>query len=649
MDFDSWVRADLTALQEAALLRTPRELASPQQPEVCIDGRQVLCLCSNNYLGLATHPELARALAAGAREHGSGAGASRLVSGTLAPHRAAESALAAFVGTQDALLYASGYAANVGTLAALLGPDDIVLSDALNHASLIDGCRLSSAQIRIYRHLDMQHLEALLRAHRAEHARALIVSEALFSMDGDCPDLPRLHHLARDYDAALLIDEAHSIGVLGPQGRGLCAAHALHPDILIGTLGKALGLAGAFAAGTHELRKLLQTRARSFVYSTAPLPALAAAIPSALQLALRAEHPRQRLLDNAALLRRQLRSAGYRVPEGSTPIIPVLVGEPARALELSERLFASGVFVQAIRPPTVPAGTSRLRLVPMASHTPEQLARALDAFQQLAAEPSFSAHPPGPQEPSDDNAAAVELPTKAGPRLAYFVTGTGTGIGKTYVTRGLARAMRRTGLRVAALKPIETGCDPAPRDAEALALACQRLELAQAPDLYRARLALCPHAVTLETAQAPPDIPALASSVRRFASNADVALAEGAGGLFAPLDAHKCVADLAAELRWPLLLVAPDGLGVLSHVLSAASASRRHGLELSALVLTSHLARPNDPSLETNGRILFKRLAVPVFHFPHARDDDDALAHAAEQSGLVDFVSQPLTHLAHER
>jgi 8-amino-7-oxononanoate synthase len=372
--------ARLAGLSEAGLLRRPRTVASPQGPVALIEGRERVVLCSNDYLGLATAPDLRRGLADAAAEWGTGSGASRLISGTMTPHRVAEAALARFVDAPAALLFSTGYAANVGAIQALVGPGDIVLSDALNHASLIDGCRLSRADVRVFRHRDVAHAEALLREHRGSARVALLVTDALFSMEGDLAPLRELRALCDRWDVGLLVDEAHSLGTRGPSGRGACVEIGIRPDVLIGTLGKALALSGAFAAGDPAIVALIENRARSFVFSTAPPPAIAAVVPTALRIVEESDVKRATLRAHADALRAGLSRLGLDVPPGDSPIVPVLAGAADRAIRWSNALFEGGVFVQAIRPPTVPEGTSRLRVVPTASHLPEHLDRALAAF-----------------------------------------------------------------------------------------------------------------------------------------------------------------------------------------------------------------------------------------------------------------------------
>ena len=356
MGFQSQIEEALKTLEKAGLRRYPPTIAGPQGPVVRIAGRAVLCFCSNNYLGLAGHPNVQAAAQEALEAEGCGSGASRLISGTMNAHREAEAALSGFVGQEDAVLFSSGYAANVGTLQALLGPDDAVFSDALNHASLIDGCRLSRAQIHVYRHGDSEHLAELLALHRQKARRALVLTDSLFSMDGDVAPLRRLAELAQGHDAGLMVDEAHALGVLGPEGRGLAAAEGVRPDLLVGTLGKSFGLAGAFVAASEAMTAFLRNRARSFIYSTAPSPMLVRAALAALPLVRDAEDRRARLFRHVSRMRRELRQLGFEVPTGAGPIVPVIIGENRRTMELSEALLERGVFVQGIRPPTVAPG-----------------------------------------------------------------------------------------------------------------------------------------------------------------------------------------------------------------------------------------------------------------------------------------------------
>jgi glycine C-acetyltransferase len=386
---DARVRAlesELAGLESRHIRRRLRALAGPCDAEVTLEGRRVLLLSSNNYLGLATHPALAAAAIEAIGRWGCGAGASRLIAGHLELHVAVEAKLAAFKETEAALLFPSGYQANLGAITALVGRGDHVYSDALNHASIVDGCRLSRASVHVYPHGDVGALEAALAATPAG-GRRLIVTDSVFSMDGDRAPLRSLVALAEQYHSWLMVDEAHATGVLGHRGAGLAEAEGVagRVHVHMGTLGKALGGAGAYVAGARALIELLVNRARSFVYTTALPPAAVAAAGAALDVVREEPGRRAALLENAARLRDGLRALGLDA-RGDTHIVPVLVGDNRRAVALADALLARGVLALAIRPPTVPEGTARLRVTPMATHTAAQLERALGAFADAARE-----------------------------------------------------------------------------------------------------------------------------------------------------------------------------------------------------------------------------------------------------------------------
>lgn len=375
--------AELDRIREAGLLRVLRESAGPVDRWVVVDGRRALLLCSNNYLGLANHPALAEAAARAAREYGVGAGASRLISGSLPLHSALESRLATLKGTEAALLFPTGYLANIGAITALVGRGDAIFSDALNHASIIDGCRLSGATVHVYPHRDTAALATALASCDAR--RRLIVTDSVFSMDGDHAPLDEICALAETHDAMVMVDEAHATGVFGATGAGLVEALGLHGRVTVqmGTLGKALGCAGAFIAARRDVVDLLVNRARSFIYTTALPPPVVAAAAAALDIVAREPERRAELLRRSADLRARLTALRLHVPPGEGPIVPVIIGESEDAMRCSRTLLDLGVFVQAIRPPTVPRGTARLRVTLMATHDDADLAYATNAFAAL--------------------------------------------------------------------------------------------------------------------------------------------------------------------------------------------------------------------------------------------------------------------------
>ncbi len=380
------VASRLEELRASGLHRRLRLIEGAQGPRVQLDGEPVLLLCSNNYLGLADHPRVREAAAEAALRWGAGAGSSRLISGNMAPHRRLEERLAAFKGYEAALLFGSGYLANLGAISALAGRDTVVFSDELNHASIVDGCRLARAETFVYRHGDVEHLAWGLS--EAGERASLIVTDGVFSMDGDVAPLEDLVRLARAHDCRLMVDEAHATGAMGPGGRGSVAAAGLsnEVDLVVGTLGKALGSYGAYVCASSELSEYLLNTARSFIFSTAlPPPVLAAAL-AALEL-LEAEPERVRTLGaNAATLRDGLVAEGLVAGGGQSQIVPLEVGDAGRTMELCERLLERGVFAQGIRPPTVPPGSSRLRFSVMATHKPADLREAARLTGEAARE-----------------------------------------------------------------------------------------------------------------------------------------------------------------------------------------------------------------------------------------------------------------------
>ncbi len=385
MMLPSFIDEVLTRRERAGLRRRLRWIAGEQDRWVEVDGRRALLLCSNNYLGLANHPSLREAAERALRDSGVGAGASRLVSGSMTEHRLLEEELADLKQAEAALLFTSGYQANLGVISALVGRGDAVFSDALNHASLIDGCRLSRAEVLVYPHNDMQRLEELLAASSAR--RKLVVTDSIFSMDGDEAPLAAICDLAERYKAMTLVDEAHATGAVGPHGSGVIGRDGLQDRVTLqmGTLGKALGGFGAFVAGRRRLIDYLINEARTFVFTTALPPAIVAAARAALALSRTEEWRRARLVVNARRLHDGLLDLGFDVPHCSH-ILPVILGDPQRTMRVCESLLEHGAFAQGIRPPTVPEGTSRLRVTLMSTHTDADIDAALDAFRAAGAE-----------------------------------------------------------------------------------------------------------------------------------------------------------------------------------------------------------------------------------------------------------------------
>ncbi|MBE5529061.1 8-amino-7-oxononanoate synthase [Laribacter hongkongensis] len=376
--------AGLAALDAASRRRRRPLVSTPQGPHLTVDGRDYLAFASNDYLGLANHPALIAALQEGAARFGAGAGASHLVSGHLAPHDAAETALAAFLGREAALLFSSGYQANVGVIGALVGRGDAVFADRLAHASLLDGCLLSRAEFQRFRHNDLADLERRLAASTAP--AKLIAVDAVYSMDGDEAPLVALLALAERFDAWLYVDDAHGFGVLGPQGRGTLAAHGVapHPQLVqLATFGKAAGLAGAAVAADAQVIDWLVNTARTAIFTTAMPPALAHALTAMLALVEPADAARARLAGHVATLRAGCATAGLQLLPSRTAIQPILIGSDGDAVAASLALRKAGLWVPAIRPPTVPPGTARLRVSLSAAHTEMDVAQLAAQLSQL--------------------------------------------------------------------------------------------------------------------------------------------------------------------------------------------------------------------------------------------------------------------------
>ena len=367
------------------LYRQRRLLESAQGPQVRVDGKTYTAFCSNDYLGLAQHPQVVEAMQKASAHYGVGSGASHLVSGHTREHHALEEELAAFCGRERALLFSTGYMANLGAVTALVGRSDAIFEDRLNHASLLDAGLLSGARFQRFQHNDMQDLER--RLLRTESERKLIVVDGVFSMDGDCAPLAELADLAERHNAWLMVDDAHGFGCLGEQGAG-CAEHfSLGQDrlpILMATLGKALGTFGAFVAGSDTLIETLIQQARSYIYTTAMPPAVAAASRASLRLLTEEGWRREVLQSRIQQFRQGAQALGLALMPSETAIQPLLVGDEARALDLAESLSERGFLVIAIRPPTVPAGSARLRITLSAEHTEQQVTQLLEALGELA-------------------------------------------------------------------------------------------------------------------------------------------------------------------------------------------------------------------------------------------------------------------------
>jgi len=372
---------ELKEIKDHALLRESRTIESAQESRVQINGKTYLSFCSNNYLGLANHQKIKQSAVAAIHQYGWGAGASRLVSGNMTLHQELENKIASFKETEAALLFPTGYMANIGAICSIVSKEDIVIGDKRNHASIIDGCRQSGATFRIYPHNNMGQLASLLQ-RSSQYRRRLLVTDSVFSMDGDTAPLPEIAALAGQYDAITMVDDAHATGVFGPQGKGLVKQYGLEGkiDIIMGSLSKAVGSIGGFIAGSQHLIDFLRNKARSFIYTTALPPAVCAASLAGLELIQENASLIEKLWANIFYLKRRLSEYTVTIPVES-PIIPLIVGSAKDALALSHELYRNGILIPAIRPPTVPKGTSRLRISLMATHSDDDINTLIDTLK----------------------------------------------------------------------------------------------------------------------------------------------------------------------------------------------------------------------------------------------------------------------------
>ena len=383
----TFLEETLALLETKNLRRRLRLPDSWPRPRIVFEGKEVLNFCSNDYLGLADDERLCQAAREAMKIQGFGAGASRLICGHMKAHAELERKIAEFKGTESALTFSTGYMANVGIISSLFGRGDIIFSDKLNHASIIDGIILSQAEFKRYPHRDMDALEGMLKSATGFKKR-LIVTDSVFSMDGDLAPLERIVELAQKYDCVVMIDEAHALGVMGQKGKGLAEHFHLEDkiDIQMGTLSKAVGAFGAYCCGSQELIDVLVNKARSFIYTTALPPAVAAAAKMGLEIIESQPQLRQRLWENTFFVHERLKELGFRTLNSQTPIIPLLTGDSDLALEFSQKLFAAGILISAIRPPTVPQNTARLRLTVMATHQRKDLEYLLEKLEEVGKE-----------------------------------------------------------------------------------------------------------------------------------------------------------------------------------------------------------------------------------------------------------------------
>ncbi len=380
-----WIEDELQGLRDAGLYNRIRTLSTPQGAWLEVDGKRVLNFCSNNYLGLANHPRLVQAAKQAMKKYGVGPGAVRTIAGTMDLHVQFDRRMAAFKGVDAAISLQSGFTANLAVIPALVGKEDLIVSDELNHASIIDGCRLSRARVLRYSHCDVADLKRVLSENRSEYRRCLVVTDGVFSMDGDVAPLDEIHDVTRDFDAILMVDDAHGEGVLGRGGRGIVDHFGLHGkvDVEVGTLSKAFGVMGGVVAGDRRVVEWLHQRARPFLFSSAMTVPDVAACLAAVDLLEESTDLVDRLWANAGYFKKEMQALGFDTGASTTPITPVMLGEAPLAQEFSRQLYEQGVFGMAIGYPTVPPGAARIRVMISAAHEPADLDRGLAAFAQV--------------------------------------------------------------------------------------------------------------------------------------------------------------------------------------------------------------------------------------------------------------------------
>ncbi|HEY6074067.1 MAG TPA: glycine C-acetyltransferase [Anaerolineales bacterium] len=385
MSKTDWIQQELDALKQAGLYNRIRTIGSPQGAWLVVDGKQVLNFCSNNYLGLANHPRVVEAACEVTKKYGVGPAAVRSIAGTMDLHVELEKRLAAFKGVESAITFQSGFTANLATIPAIIGKEDVIFSDRLNHASIIDGCRLSGAKIIAYEHCDPKSLEEQIQANLSQYRRALVVTDGVFSMDGDVAPLDKIYEVTSKYDLLLMVDDAHGEGVLGKGGRGIVDHFGLHGkvDIEVGTLSKAFGVVGGLVAGKAVIVEWLRQRGRPFLFSSAVTAPDAAACLAAIDILEESTELVDRLWDNARFFKAEMQKLGFNTGVSTTPITPVMLGEAPLAQQFSRELFEEGVFAMALGYPTVPQGKARIRVMISAAHDRDDLGKGLEAFARV--------------------------------------------------------------------------------------------------------------------------------------------------------------------------------------------------------------------------------------------------------------------------
>jgi 8-amino-7-oxononanoate synthase len=639
------LESELQALRAKHRLRECLPLDGKSRIEVQSAGERLVSFCSNDYLGLACHPSLLKAAATTLEASGVGASSSRLISGTNPVHSRLEGAIASLVGAPAALIFPTGYQANLGLLTSLAGPPDLIVADRAVHASIVDASRLSRAKLAVYPHLDVEEAARHLRRLGPKARRRFLITESLFSMDGDIAPLPDLSAIAEQHRAFFIVDEAHAIGIFGPRGSGLCQQLDVHPDALVGTFGKAMGASGAFVAGSQTLRDHLVNHARSFIFTTALPPPIAAAALEAVSIVSSHEGDLLRARLSASV--EQIRTALSLTPAAPpTPIIPLIYGTDQAAIAASGLLRRHGLLVPAIRPPTVRPGTSRLRVSLSAAHGAEQLKRLTECVRQA---PPLTGTPSRPLAELSVPSSSPPPPPPETPHPALrglTILGTDTSVGKSTVAIALIHLLTARGHSPVPFKPVETG---------ATGVATDTSRLQEAASRHFPTAVVCPNSFPQPVAPAAAAAAAgirlspaaLLAAARSAAALGTHLVVETAGGLLTPYAPAFTSADLAGQLSLPVLLVARNALGTINHTALAISEIRRRSLPFVGYLLVNTTAI-SSPDQATNATLLQELTGTaPLGTLPHLQSATPAalaaaLAAAADLSSLFSLL-EPLT------
>ncbi|MEW6201710.1 MAG: 8-amino-7-oxononanoate synthase [bacterium] len=619
---DTHSQKRLEDIKDKHLYRRLRTIRSSSDATVKIEGKKVFLLCSNNYLGLSTDPYVTRITKKYLERYGTGTGASRLISGNLEILELLEEKLSRLKYKEKTLLYPSGYMANIGAITAIAGAGDVIFSDRLNHASIIDGCRLSRARTIIYEHSEMNDLERKIR-DTANFKNRIIITDSIFSMDGDMAPLMELAKIKEKYGAWLVVDDAHGTGAMGRGGAGVPDLLGVGKivDIIVGTLSKALASQGGFISASENFYELLINTSRPFIYSTGLSPVCAAAALAALQVIEKNPRILKNLKKNTELLHKGLIDTGFHLTSRETHITSVIIGDSKTAVEFSDELFKGGVYAPAIRPPTVEEGRSRIRITAMATHNEEDIEFALKVFHKVGTKFGLI-----PKKYSGISASEITRTAKRREPRGIFITATDTGVGKTIITASLARCLTEQGLNVGVMKPVMTGASPDDPQSDTSILL--RLSGVSTPIELATPLwfeePLSPYAASINSTKKF-SIDEILSAYRELQKMHDFVVVEGIGGVLVPLTEGFTVRELIRAMDLPALVVARAGLGTLNHTLLTLESLRNGNIAVRGVVLNTVSSEP-DASFATNAKVLSSFLnGVPVY-------------------GIIQYIDKPQGH-----